>query len=286
LQTESSIEGVLQIALTTSERAHSLHAVQSLVSMANLASAFLENQRLFSTAIKAESLQEVDRLKTTLISSVSHELKTPLAAITATLTNLLAEDVEWSVPRMREELRYADANVERLHDNIGALLDFARLESADWKTQFDWYELDDLLGIVRERLLESERARLVLTIAEGFPPLYIDCQQMTRAIQHLLENALSYAPADSPIIIGGSTTAQEIRLWIEDAGPGIPAEERVRIFEKFYRGSASSSAAQGTGLGLAIAAEIVRNHHGRLWVEDVHPHGARFVMAISRFEEE
>ena len=280
LQTALSIEGVLQIESPASGQPYSIHELRVLVSMANLASSYLENQHLQFEAMQAVALQEADRLKTTLVSSVSHELKTPLAALQATVTNLLADDVDWTVPRMREELAYTGVNLDRLHDSINALLDFARLESADWKFQFDWYELDDILGIVRERLSEAECARITLAVGESFPPLYIDCQQMARAIQHLVENALVYAPPDSPITIGGRATPNESCLWIEDRGPGIPMEERERIFEKFYRGSTSNRFAQGTGLGLAIAAEIVRLHHGRLWVEEVQPRGARFVIAL------
>jgi two-component system sensor histidine kinase KdpD len=217
-----------------------------------------------------------------LVSSVSHELKTPLAAITATVTNLLADDVAWTVPQMREELGAVETNLHRLQDSIGALLDFARLESADWKTEFAWHELDDVLGVVMEKFSDAERARIAFAFPDDFPPLYVDYQQIARALQHLLENALIYAPKESPIRFGGQVTAHEIHLWVEDTGPGIPQEERLRIFEKFYRGSTSQRASQGTGLGLAIAAEIVRFHHGRLWVEDVFPHGARFVIALPR----
>ena len=85
--------------------------------------------------------------------------------------------------------------------------------------------------------------------------------------------------------VGALGTPRETRLWIEDAGPGIPAGERERIFEKFYRGAAASQAPSGTGLGLAITAEIVRYHGGRIWIEEAQPHGARFVMALPREQD-
>jgi two-component system sensor histidine kinase KdpD len=280
LQTAICIEGVLQIAPAVPDRCYTAHEAQLLVSTANLAAAFLERQRLQVTACKAEMLQEVDTLKTTLVSSVSHELKTPLAAITATVTNLLADDVAWTVTEMRDQLRPVEGNLERLHDNIGALLDVARLESQVWKTQFDRYELDEVIDSVLEKLQEAERTRVELVIPDEFPSLMVDCRQLARALQHLLENALVYAPSDAVVRFGALATAREIRLWVEDSGPGIPPEEQQRIFEKFYRGTNSGISPQGTGLGLAIAAEIVRFHQGRLWVEDVQPHGARFVMTL------
>ena len=282
LRTPACMEGVLQIARAGDDRDFSAYEAQLLISSANLAAVFLERQRLQVTAWKAEALQEVDTLKTTLVSSVSHELKTPLAAITATVTNLLADDVAWTVPDMREQLRSLESNLERLHDNIGALLDFARLESQDWKPRYESYELVEVIDAVQEKLQESERTRIIWGLPDEFPPLLVDCRQLARALQHLLENALVYAPPDALIRFGAHATPREIRLWVEDHGPGIPAEEQQRIFEKFYRGATAGVSPRGTGLGLAIAAQIVRFHQGKIWVENVHPHGARFIMALPR----
>ena len=284
LQTTASVEGVLQIAPSSSGNCYSAHEAQLLVSTANLAALFLERQRLQATAYQAEALREADRLKSTLVSSVSHELKTPLAALTATVTNLLADDVTWTAAQMRDQLRTVEGNLDRLSDNIGALLDLARLESQDWKTKYDWYELVELLDVVLEKLQEGERTRIALTVPVDFPSLHVDCRQLARALQHLLENALVYVPPAATICFGAQATEREIRLWVEDDGPGIPPDEHQRIFEKFYRGTTSRTSPQGAGLGLAIAAEIVRFHQGRLWVEDVAPHGARFIIALPRSE--
>ncbi len=282
LQTTNNLEGVLQIDIMPQHDADACYIAQLLVSIANLASVFLERQRLYTTACQAEALVAADRLKSTFVSSVSHELKTPLSALTATITNLLAEDVPWEIAQMREELQHAQTDLGRLQDSIGALLDFARLESEEWKPQFDWYELGDVLGSVLEKLSAAERARIIITVPNDFPAFYVDCAQLSRVMQHLFENALSYSPPASSVLLGGQATVREVRLWVEDCGPGIPPSERSSIFDKFFRGSTSSSTPAGTGLGLAIAAEIVRFHQGRLWVEDVQPHGARFVLALPR----
>ena len=117
---------------------------------------------------------------------------------------------------------------------------------------------------------------------DDLPPIHVDFQQWLRAIQHLVENALAYSPPASRVLIGARSTPREVRVWVEDTGPGIPPAEREHIFEKFYRGTAAANLPSGTGLGLAITAEIVRFHGGRLWVEDVQPHGARFVIALPR----
>jgi signal transduction histidine kinase len=102
-----------------------------------------------------------------------------------------------------------------------------------------------------------------------------------RVVQNLLENAVLYAGEDSPVTIGARDWNEGVRIWVEDRGPGIALEEREAVFEKFYRGhSTSGHAPSGTGLGLAITREIVRSHGGTVRVEDVAPHGARFVIAL------
>ena len=221
-------------------------------------------------------------LKSTLISSVSHELKTPLSALTATITSLLENDVQWEAEAVRRELADSGQNLARLNDNIGALLDLSRLKADAWKPQKDWYEVGEILGTVMSTQSLAARERIHFTIPDELPPILVDFQQLSRVLHHLLENALVYAPAGTSIRVSATDTPCEVCLAVEDDGPGIPAEERGRIFEQFYRGVASGLAPSGTGLGLAISAEIIRYHGGRIWVEDVQPHGARFVIALPR----
>jgi len=109
----------------------------------------------------------------------------------------------------------------------------------------------------------------------------VDFSQWARVVQKLLENAVLYAGKDSPVTIGARAWNEGVRIWVEDRGPGIVPEERDAVFEKFYRGhSTAGHAPSGTGLGLAITREIVRSHGGTIRVEDVVPHGARFVIAL------
>jgi two-component system sensor histidine kinase KdpD len=286
LQTTTRVEGVLYIGAHANVQSFSLHEARLLVSIANLAAAFLERQRLEAAASKAEALQEADRLKSTLMSSVSHELKTPLASITATLSSLLAGDVAWDTEAVFTELRAMGQDVDRLKNSINGLLDLSRLEADAWQTQRDWYEVGEILGSVLNVLSPDDRARITLDVPEDVPSIFVDFQQWQRALQHLVENALAYSPTISPVLVGARNTPRDVRIWVEDAGPGIPPVERERIFEKFYRGTAAGTLPSGTGLGLAIAAEIVRYHGGRIWVEDVQPHGARFVNALPREQTE
>ena len=285
LQTAESLEGVL-VAIPPSSTPMTVDDKRLLAAVANLAALSLHRQRLEDEASRAEALQEADRLRTTLVSSVSHELKTPLAAATARVTGLLEEGVDAAGERVSTELMAIAEDLERLDASIGDLLDLSRLESAAWRPRFEGHDLRDLLGTVLSRLPAPHRDRVRFQIAEETPDVWIDFAQIARAAANLLENALAYSGADETVIVGAKPLVHEVELWVEDRGPGVADSEKERVFEKFYRGAASPSAPGGTGLGLAISREIVRTHGGRIWIEDVDPHGARFAMTLPTRPEE
>ena len=174
-------------------------------------------------------------------------------------------------------------DLERLGGSITSLLDLSRLEASEWKPNLAPYEVGEILGTTLPKLPPGLRGRVSITLPDDLPLIRVDFDQWVRVLEHLLGNALLYSPPDSPVRVGGRATPNEVRIWVEDEGPGLAPEERERVFGKFYRGAAASRAS-GTGIGLAIASEIVRFHGGRIWIEEVQPHGARFVVALPRAE--
>jgi signal transduction histidine kinase len=136
-----------------------------------------------------------------------------------------------------------------------------------------------MLGTVMSRIPRRQRDRIIFLLPDELPPISVDYAQWVRVLSNLIENALAYTNADTRVCVGASVEEAGTRIWVEDQGPGIPPEEKERIFHKFYRGS-TSRGASGTGLGLAIAKEIVRSHGGRIWVEDAEHRGARFVILL------
>lgn len=280
LQTASRQEGVLYVGERGDGKPYTLRDAQLLVAVANQSAAFLERKHLQSVAVQADALQEADKLKTTLVSSVSHELKTPLASITATVSNMLEQDVEWDADHTRQELEAIQDDLQRLNSSIGALLDLSRLEASAWEPKKDLYEFGEILGTAVSKIPQKQRGRIVFELPDDLPMISVDFPQWARALQNLLENALSYSPDTSPVKVGASHTGNEVRMWVEDEGPGIPPQDKKRIFEKFYRGETSGKVPSGTGLGLAVTREIVRFHGGKIWVEDVAPHGARMVISL------
>ena len=279
LQTATSLEGVL-FAEAPSDRGLPADDVRLLAAVANLAALSLERQRLEEDAAHAEALREADRLKTTLVSSVSHELKTPLSAATARVTGLVEEGEGCDAARVHEELIAVAEDLARLNDSIGDLLDLSRLESDAWQPRFDDYDVRDVLGTVLARLSESQRARVQFDLSEDLSEVRVDFAQMARALSNLVENAFIYSPLETVVTVRARPLGGAVEFWITDSGPGVPDLEKPHIFEKFYRGAASVSAPSGTGLGLAIAREIVRTHGGTLRIEDAPDHGARFVLTI------
>lgn len=279
LQTQDSLEGALH-ARPPAGRPFSPDTMRLLIATSNLAAAFLERRRLGGEAARAIALRDADRLKTTLISSVSHELKTPLAAVTARVTGLLEEGEGCNAARVREELMAVSEDLGRLDSSIRDLLDFSRLESDSWRPRLEEYDVSEVLGTVASRIPAAQRPRVVFEVPEDLPPIRVDFAQWARAVSNLVDNALLYSPADEVVRVGARVLGGDILVWVEDRGPGIPDAEKEQVFEKFYRGSTSAACPSGTGLGLAIAHEIARTHGGRVWAEDARPSGARFVISL------
>jgi two-component system sensor histidine kinase KdpD len=253
---------------------------RQLRAVADLAAAFMVRHSLEEAAAIARATRESDRLKSTLVSSVSHELKTPLAAVTARLTGLLGEQGPIGEGRLREELTAATEDLTRLDSSIRDLVDVSRLESDAWKPKLDTYQLSEVLGTVANRVPVAQRSRVLFDIPLDLPLVRIDFAQIARAISNLVENGLAYTPAPEPVRVGARVLGSDLIVWVEDRGPGVGENEKEQVFEKFYRGTASGVAPAGTGLGLAIVREIVRSHGGRVWVEDASPSGARFVLSL------
>jgi len=279
LQTTKSLEGVLVVVPLPEETACD-DDVRLLAAVANLAASAIERQRLEEDAAHAEALREADRLKSTLVSSVSHELKTPLAAATARVTGLVEEGESCDAARVREELTAVAEDLGRLNDSIGDLLDLSRLESDAWEPHFDHHDVRDILGTVLSRLPGAQRDRVKFDLADGLQDVWADFAQLARALSNLVENALVYSGGSDAVTVGARVVDGTTELWVADSGPGVPDAEKEHVFQKFYRGSASAGVPSGTGLGLAIAREIVRTHGGTTRVEDVVPRGARFVVTI------
>lgn len=280
LQTATRQVGALYIKERPNGGPYTPEEAALLVAIANQVSIFLERKQLQLAAFQADVIRETDRLKSTLLSSVSHELKTPLSSISATITNMLEGDLLWSKASVKQELQAVLEDVERLNGSIGSLIDLSRLESAAWHSKRELWPFGEIIGTVLSRIPHQRRKRISFRIPEDLPLIKVDFVQWTRVFYNLIDNALSYGGDGSAVRVGAKYTDRQVVLWVEDEGPGVSLQERDQIFTRFFRGSASPAAPAGTGLGLSIAREIVRFHGGEINVEDAEPSGARFVISL------
>lgn len=247
---------------------------------AHLVALAIERDILASEAQVARVDAESERLRNALLSSVSHDLRTPLAAITGAASSLYEHDALLDPESRRELARTIAEEGDQLNRLVHNLLDMTRLEGGKVRLRREPHPLEDLIGstlIVMERRLRERTVEL--RIAPDLPAVPLDGILIQEVLINLIENALKYTPADSPITIGASAGDDHARITVEDRGPGIEASERERVFEKFYRGSTHGHK-PGVGLGLAICRGVIEAHGGRIHVESARPHGAVFVITL------
>lgn len=248
------------------------------------ATVLMERAWLRREHVRIEILQRTDALRAALLSSVSHDLRTPLTSIKAAASSLLQEEVQWD-----EEARHSFASsivheADRLNRLVGNLLDLSRIEEGALTLQKEWYPLAPLICEVLDRLQTLLQGRVVHTHLPGdIPAIELDYVQIDQVLTNLIENAVRYTPTTSPIEVGIEKNGEEVRICVADRGPGIPAADRELIFDKFYRvldKERANGYPAGSGLGLAICRGIVEAHDGRIWVEEREGGGAVFIVAL------
>jgi two-component system sensor histidine kinase KdpD len=240
------------------------------------ATAGAERDRMREEAIEAEALRRSDELKTSLLRSVSHDLRTPLTAIIAAGAALDSPSV---TAEERREL--SDAVVEegqRLSRLVENLLDVSRLESGKAEPHRESVELGDLLAAARESIgPHGDHVRLALD--QDLPPLRADPTQLERAFANLLENAVVHGEGQ-PVLVRSRLVGPRLVVRVVDQGPGIPENLRERIFEPFYRAPGAPSGG-GSGLGLAIARGFIEANGGEVEVESLPGQGSSFVVTFA-----
>jgi len=215
--------------------------------------------------------REIDRMKSSLISTVSHELRTPLAAIKGYATTLLAEDVEWDKESQREFLSIISEESDRLSALVNNLLDLSRIEAGSLHLTREECSIEEIIRLAAKRARLHPDDTLETYIAPDLPVLYADPTRLETVLRNLLENATKYAGPGARIQIRVTREDESIVFRVKDNGPGIPEEERHRIFQSFYRLDTSlTRLASGAGLGLAICKGLVQAHGGTIWVESQH----------------
>lgn len=227
-----------------------------------------------------------EKNKAVLLASVSHDLRTPLTSIKAAVTGLLQPDLVWDEKTRREMLEDIDAEADHLTTLVNSLVAMSQIEMGALVLEKEWCDVPEVVHIALLRCQSLLADFTVVLKIDEVPMVYADYVQLERVLRNLLENVARYSPKHSEIRVFIDTPrqsvpglseelAQGVRVQIIDQGPGIPQEERERIFKSFY-----SLTPQGSGLGLAICRGIVEAHQGRIWVEEAASGGACFVFVL------
>ena len=228
-------------------------------------------------------IQENQQRQAQFIAAASHELRTPLTAMVSAASAW--ERAECATPARQtvfsEIIRREGRRMSRL---IGDMLTLASADSQSWEVKTETTEPDMLLLMVYETyspLAKEKGLALSLSLPEtDVPALGLDKDRMIQVLSILLDNALSYTPAPGRIRLGLQLGKNSLRVTVSDTGPGVPDSEKQRVFERFHRGEKARSDRAHFGLGLCIAAEIVKRHRGKLWVEDAQGGGAEFIVEL------
>lgn len=244
---------------------------------------YKELQTAFERASQAEALKQSERLKSALLDAVTHDLRTPLTAIKASITTLIDEargstDDEQPVVLDKdsrlEMMEVIDQESDRLNRFIGDLIELARIEAGELQLRPRWGTMDEIISdaLVRAEPLTAKH-RVETQIEKDLPLVRVDNRAVSEVVYSLIDNAAKYAPAGSEIrIVANRDDEAMVRIAVEDEGRGIPAELRGRVFDKFFRamrdGDITTGAPSGTGMGLAIAKGIVDAHGGRIWIDE------------------
>jgi two-component system sensor histidine kinase KdpD len=250
---------------------------------------YRELQAAFARESSAEARRQSEQLKSALLDAVTHDLRTPLTSIKASVTTLLGEANEepstLDPEGRRELLEVIDEETDRLNRDIENLIELARIEAGEMRWRRRWIAVDDLIATALERahpLLRSHR--LEVALEAELPAIRVDAGAIAEVIYILIDNATKYAPPRTRLLVSAARAAGEsIEIAVEDEGGGVPAEMRERIFDKFFRATRDHAAGRpaGIGLGLAVARGIIEAHGGEIAVESGgRGRGSRFFFRV------
>ena len=233
-----------------------------------------------SAAVRAEAaaLDRANELRTALLSAVSHDLRTPLASIKASVSSLRANDVRWSDDETAEFLAAIEEDTDRLNRLVGNLLDMSRLQAGALELRRQPVGLDEVVANAIDGL-GSPTVQLELDVPEDLPLALVDPGLFERAVANIVANAVQWSPPGQRVEVSAQVTAPDLELRVRDHGPGIPSEARTQIFRPFQR--LDDHGGGGVGLGLAIASGFIEAMGGELLIEDTPGGGSTFRILVA-----
>ena len=237
-----------------------------------------ERLQLLEERKEAEAIRREAELKSALLASLSHDLKTPLTAVTVAANNLEAAGL--SAAQRREQAEIVQTELARLNRLFQDIVDMARIETHAVAPEPEWVQPEEIIEAAARHAEHAIRAHHLKTGDPSDVLVRLDPRLTSAALAHLLENAAQYSPAGSTIAVDVDVQPNELRIIVRDAGPGIAPEDADRLFESFYRGAAARRQRSGTGMGLAITRGLLAAQNGRVWAGNHPDGGATFTLAV------
>ncbi|MFB7371172.1 ATP-binding protein [Streptomyces sp. NPDC056222] len=240
------------------------------------AAVVLDRQRLVGEAEEARKLAEGNKIRTSLLAAVSHDLRTPLAGIKAAVSSLRSDDIEWSEQDRAELLEGIEDGADRLDHLVGNLLDMSRLQTGTVTPLIRAIDLDEVVPMALGGVPDGSAE---LDIPETLPMVEVDKGLLERAVANIVENAVKYSPQDVPVAVSASALGNRVELRVVDRGPGVPDESKDGIFEPFQR-FGDAPRGSGVGLGLAVARGFVEAMGGTITAEDTPGGGLTMTLTL------
>jgi two-component system sensor histidine kinase KdpD len=236
-----------------------------------------EMARLLAAREEGEAAKRRAELATALLNSMGHDLRTPLTAIEIAAANL--QDAGMSESLRREQAEIVRTQVVRLNRVFDRIIAMARVDAGVLRAEPEWVHPGDIVEAAMQEVEASLAGHPVVTDAPDGPLAFVDPRLTSTALARVIENAARYAPGVTPIAITAAVNGGELRITVDDEGPGIPDADLPRLFDPFYR--AGSRSTDGLGMGLAIARGLLVAQHGGITAENRSPRGARFSIVIA-----
>jgi two-component system sensor histidine kinase KdpD len=253
-------------------------AAGTLDAIAGLAAIAVERDQFLSERKAGEIVRQRADFTSTLLASLSHDLRTPLTAIQVAVANL--SDVSIGGDERREQIRVAQSELDRLSRLFRDILEMERIDSAALAPEREWVTPADVIDAALANLQPLLAGRPLAIDADESHAVHIDPRLTSAALSHLIENAAQYSPAGTPVEVRGAVDDQGLHLAVTDHGHGIDPAELAQLFERFYRGRRDQDRVPGTGMGLAITRGLLAVEQGRVWAENIPAGGARFSITI------
>ncbi|MCA9863121.1 MAG: DUF4118 domain-containing protein [Thermomicrobiales bacterium] len=278
--TPDRVAGVLEVIGRPGAGAFHADDERLLTTFVNQAALALERARLGQEAAQAAVLARSDDLKSALLAVVSHDLRTPLAAIKAAATSLLDTSVTWPPEAQQELLTAIDEETDRLTLMVSNLLDLSRIEGGALQPRKDWYDPEEVVTDVWQQVASRYPGHpLTVRIEPGVPLVEFDYVEIAQVLLNLLENAVRHTPPRTAVEVTVCRTSDAVAFAVHDDGPGIPLTFQPYLFDRFYR-APSKSQTPGSGIGLAICKGLVEAHGGTIRVASTPDAGTTFTFTL------